>query len=137
MALPHHSVIAAAASVLPAYLHPNDCQIVVWGYKLKATVAHNNNVLGYVPVRRALPHMPADTPLADLEREIQQAGYRISFVLGKRAKCEITAAPDDVIGIADSKYIAGETASQCRERMLRAAYKDATATYIADSPTQG
>jgi hypothetical protein len=133
MAITHHSILKFGQELLPAHISISDCDIILSPALSRARVIKNGTLYGYVPMRQAVPTMQ-NASIDELQIQLDILRYRFCFTLNaKRASAQVIDANGDILGAASQNYIKGETASQCRERLLFAAYKDATATYIANS----
>lgn len=133
MATIHHSILQFGQELLPAHIAIKDCRITLSHTLARARVEHDNILYGYVPMRQAVPTME-NASIGELQLQLDILRYRFCFTLNaKRASAQIITRDGDILGAAAQNYIKGETATACRERLLFAAYKDATATYIANS----
>lgn len=133
MATIHHSILQFGQELLPVHIAIKDCRVTLFRTPARARVEHDGILYGYVPMRQAVPTME-NASISELQLQLDILRYRFCFTLNaKRASAQIITRDGDILGAAAQNYIKGETATACRERLLFAAYKDATATYIANS----
>jgi hypothetical protein len=133
MATIHHTILQSGQELLPAHIAISDCRITLSHILSRARIEHDGILYGYVPMRQAVPTMQ-NASIDELQIQLDILRYRFCFTLNaKRASAQVITRDGDILGAAAQNYIKGETARQCRERLLFAAYKDATATYIANS----
>lgn len=133
MATIHHTILTCGQELLPAHISIKECRIRLSHVLARARIEHDGILYGYVPMRQAVPTMP-NASIDELQIQLDILRYRFCFTLNaKRANAQIITRDGDILGASAQNYIKGETATACRERLLFAAYKDATATYIANS----